>query len=160
MDVHTEFVNKIIIKRRSRLIDLLDGNDSLNLSALKPHFPLLWKPLDRVFYTLNLLEKEKLILVEKQARSFTVSFLNGFDLTTISSTEEAKYTIHYFHDKLKEMSEWEIEALPGLFTFKNNGYKTDAQLREDKNFWLAILIAILSPILTVFLPKIWETFLK
>jgi hypothetical protein len=44
-----------------------------------------------------------------------------------------------------------INMRPGLLSFKNNGYKTDEQIKEDRNFWLAIFIAILSPILTTIL---------
>ena len=160
MNLHREFINKIILKRQATLIQFLDGEDSLNLSRFKPDFSTpFWNELDSIFFTIDFLRKNDLILVDEKTIQQKLPFLIGFNLDSLS-VEDMKYTIHYFVEKLKISAGWKIESLPGLITFKNNNYQTDSQRRDNKNFWFTILIAISSPFLTVLAPEIFSLWKK
>lgn len=148
MNIHKELIKKIILRRDSPLAYILDGEDSLNLSKLKPNISLLFYELDRIFYTIDFLEKNSLIKITKLKQNLGNNFFDGFNWTSIAL--EQSHSLHYFYEKLRkeDMLSWQIEALPGLITFKNNGYQTDEQLKEDRNFFVAITVAILSSVLT------------
>ncbi len=65
--------------------------------------------------------------------------------------EEKIHATWYLYDKWKTAAGWNIKIKPGLIHFKNQGYKTDAQLREINQFWIAIFIALLASTATAML---------
>jgi len=153
MTIHKNFVDQIIKQRRATLGDLI-GKRGLSISEHAKNVDFLPDQLDKIFYTLEFLEKEKLITV-KEVSGNTIPDI--FNIPTGSDLEKIPSVI-YYSKKIKQSYDWVIETKAGLIHFSQQGYKTDECIREDRQFWLAIGIAVLasflSALFTVYIQKI------
>lgn len=160
MNIHRQFINQVIIKRKAAIRDLITGEHSLNLEQLKPDFGNLIDELDRIFYTIDFLERNNLIKCIHRSNSSVVTLFNefSFDNKNVDTGVTQVHAMHFLMGKLQEEGaySWNIEMLPGLLAFVKNGYKTDEQLKERNNVFLAIGVALLSSALTAILAA-WLT---
>ncbi len=136
MTVYEQFVDQIIIRRDAILSELL-GKDGLNFKSQVKNVEELTDLLDRIFYTIDFLQKEGLIKVEEEHNVNDDMFGLPF-----GADEKKIYSTWYLYDKWKNAAGWKIELRPGLIRFKQQGYKTDSQLKEQKQFWLTIGVAL------------------
>jgi hypothetical protein len=155
MNIHKEFTNQIIIKRKAAIRDLITGERSLQLELLKPDSGKLIDELDRIFYTIDFLVRNKLIECTRHSNSSVITLFEGFsfDHKNVDRGVSQVHAIYFLQNKLNEGGaySWNIEMNPGLLAFVKNGYKTDEQLKERNNYLLVIGIAILSSTLTAIL---------
>lgn len=151
MKIHKGLVEKIIEKRTAPLRDFIRGVDSLEIADYKPNMTELINQLDRIFYALDFLERHEFIKIQRYSNNTSIDLFNGFNF---ENDTQAKYTIHFYHDKLQETYSWEITMLPGLIAFYENGLKTDEQIKNSRNFWLAICVGIGSSAITAILTAI------
>jgi hypothetical protein len=147
MDVHKEFINQILRKRKAALRDLIAGEASLDLESLKPNLGKLIDELDRIFYTIEFLEKENLIKLHTYNNSYPITLFNGF----VPAMDDVESSSYWFNKLEKHDYSLEIEMRPGLMAFKNNGFKTDEQIKERRNFWLPIFVGVGSAAITALL---------
>ncbi|PIU74939.1 MAG: hypothetical protein COS76_03425 [Candidatus Portnoybacteria bacterium CG06_land_8_20_14_3_00_39_12] len=154
MTIHKEFIDQIIKQYSATLGDLISDR-GLDITKSMKSVDELPDQLDKIFYTLEFLKKEGLIEI-KETRSNTTPTI--FQIPIGSDIEKIPAVIFY-HEKLKQSYDWDIEIKPGLIHFKQQGYQTDGQIKEDKQFWLAIGIAVLasflSALFTTYFPKIF-----
>ena len=151
MTIHKQLVVQIT-KKYSATIGALVGNDGLNIAGGLQSVDGLPDQLDKIFYTLEFLEKEGLIRIKKNDNTQHVDIFRlpfGNDADKIPA-------LHYYHDKLKKAYSWDVEMLPGLLHFKQQGYQTDIQLEKRQQFRQGIFIAILASVLTALLTA-WFT---
>lgn len=148
MIIHKEFIDQIIFRREAVLGQLL-GEEGLKLKATAKNVDDLVDPLDRIFYTIDFLQKEGLIDRE-----------HGYNIGTdlfglpMGNDYEKVYATMHLYDTWKDAGSWKIKAKPGLVHFKQQGYQTDAQLREKKQFWLTIGVALGASAVTAILTGI------
>lgn len=126
MTIHKKFVDQIITQCSVTLEDLI-GKHGLNITKDMKNVDELPDQLDKIFYTLEFLRKEGLIAV-KEINSNTKSSI--FELPTGTSEEKIPRVLFYYK-KLKQTHDWNIEMKPGLIHFKQQGYQTDNQQREE-----------------------------
>ena len=154
MTIHKKFIIQIIKQHSATLGDLISRR-GLNISDGMQSVDELPDRLDKIFYTLEFLKKEGLIEI-KEVHSTTIPDI--FHLP-IGKDEEKIPGLIYYHNKLKQVYDWNIEMKPGLIHYKGQRYQTDEQLKEDRQFWLAIAIAVLasflSALFTTYFPKIF-----
>ncbi len=153
MTIHKEFINQIIKQYSATFGDLI-GSRGLNIAKNMRSVDELPDELDRIFYTLDFLEKEELIKVEKTSNNTNIDILK----LPLGVDEEKIPGIIFYGDKLEQNYSWNIEMKPGLIHFKQQGYQTDEQIKEDKQFWfaigIAVLVSFLSALFATYLPKI------
>jgi|SRR3989338_1567177 len=154
MTIHKKLVEQIIKQYSATLGDLI-GRRGLNISNGMQSVDELPDQLDKIFYTLEFLEKEGLIEVKKVYSTTIPDILQlplGKDEKTIPG-------IIYYRQKLIQSYDDNIEMKPGLIRYKKQRYQTDEQLKEDRQFWLAIGIAVLasflSSLFTVYFTRIF-----
>lgn len=159
MYIHKKFINQIIIKRKSALCDLITGEDSIRLEELKPNTTKLIENLDKIFFTIDFLEKNNLITCKRYQNNTMVSVLKGFnfDKNAGKNNFSQVHSLIYLQKKLEESYSWNIEMSPGLMTFVKSGYKTEDKIRERNNVLLAVGIAILSSVLTTLLSSFFDS---
>jgi len=154
MTIHKEFINQIIKQYNATLGDLI-GNSGLNIAKNMKSVDELPDQLDRIFYTLDFLEKEGLIKVEKTSNNMNIDILE----LPLGADEGKIPGIIFYEERLKQSYSWSIKMKPGLIHFKQQRYRTDEQIKEDKQFWFAIGIVILasflSALFTTYFPKIF-----
>jgi hypothetical protein len=150
MTIHKEFIDQIIFRREAVLGQLL-GEDGLKLKSTAKNVDDLVDPLDRIFYTIDFLQKERLIDRES-------GYNVGTDLfgLPVGQDYEKVYATMHLYDLWKDAGSWKIKAKPGLVHFKQQGYQTDSQIKEKKQFWLTIAIALLASAVTAVLTA-WLT---
>ena len=156
MKINTKLVDLILLRRQPYLHRLLIEKKALDIESLKPDLSRFLNELDSIFYTLDFLEKNRLILIERNNSNSTLEIFNGFN--SFEKEDEAIFGQMYYYDKFKEkyVMSWRIEMQSGLLAFKNNGYKTDEQLKDNRNFWLAIGVAIGSSAITALLTTLFR----
>ena len=147
MIIHKEFIDQIILRRDASLSELVVGKECLNLKNGIKDVGDLIDPLDRIFYTIEFLQNESLIECEKRGYSISDGL---FDLP-FSEEVNKVYPTMYLHDLWKDAAGWKIKIKPGLVHFKEQGYQTDNQLKEKKQFWLTIGVALGASALTAIL---------
>lgn len=152
MTVYKKLVDKIIELRSVRLGDLL-GERGLDLKKSVTNADDLLEPLDRIFYTLEFLKIEGLINIKEISSNQSSDIFQ----VPVGDDENKVSGIVYYYDKLKESYGWNIEIKPGLIHFQQQGYQTDERLKQKKQFWLTIGVAIsasaITAILTALLTK-------
>jgi hypothetical protein len=154
MTIYKEFIEQIIYRRDAILSELI-GKDGLNLKYKVKNVEGLIDLLDRIFYTIDFLQKEGLIECNKKSHNI------NDDLFGLPFGEDVKrvYPTMYLCDLWESAAGWQIKIKPGLIHFKQQGYLTDAQLKERNQFWLIIasvvLASFLTSLFTLFLPKIF-----
>ena len=142
------------MKRTSFLDQLLKGDESLCLENLKPNLSALLNELDGIFYTLEFLEREKLISIIKNNRTVRVDLFNGFSEFDAEKEDHVIFGQIFYYDKLGKEGyamSWQIKMEPGLLVFKKNGYRTLEQIRSRRSFWLAIGVGVGSAAVTAIL---------
>ncbi len=158
MEIHTKLVDLILTRREPFLGQLLTEKKGFNnFEHLKPNLLELLKELDGIFYTLDFLEREKLISITRNRRSESVNIFNGFTKFNLGKEDEAIFGPIFYLNKLgtKDYAmSWQVEMQSGLLAFRNNGYKTNEQRKEQRNFWLAILVGIGSAVATAILSSL------
>lgn len=153
MTIHKKFIDQIIKWRNTPLYNLI-GNQGLNLKAQVKDVDELIDQLDQIFYTIEFLEREKLIECKRFSNNTIVAIFDGLSIGSIDKIE----AFHYIHDLLQKSAySWNIEIKSGLIHFKQQGYLTDEQIRQKKQFWLTIGVALgasaVTAILTAILTK-------
>lgn len=159
MYIHKNFINLIVIKRKAALCDLITGEDSIRLEDLKPNTSELIENLDKIFFTIDFLEKNNLIKCTKYSNNTILSIFDGFsfDQNAEKNNFSQVHSLMYLRDKLKESYSWNIEMQPGLMTFIKNRYRTDDKIKEINNIRLAVGVAVLSSFLTSILTSFFNT---
>lgn len=153
MTIHKEFVNQVIKQYRATLGDLIDAH-GLNITKNMRTVDELPDQLDQIFYTLEFLRKEGLVEI-KEIHSTTTPAIFGLP---VGRNEEKIPGVMYYYEKIKQAHDWEIEMKPGLIHYKEQRYQTDEQLKGERQFWLAIGVAVLASFLSalfaLYFPKI------
>lgn len=154
MTIHKKIIIQIIKQHSATLGDLV-GKQGLNISNDMQSIDELPDQLDKIFYTLEFLKNEGLIEIT-EVRSTTIPDI--LHLPTGKDEEKIPGLI-YYRNKLKQVYDWNVEMKPGLIHYKGQRYQTDAQLKEKRQFCLAIGVAVLasflSSLFTVYFPKIF-----
>jgi len=157
MNIHKNFVNQIIFKRKALVKELITGKDSLNLDSQRSDQLII--SLDQILYTVDFLEKNKLIKCTPSQDNSPGTLFDGFHF---DQRDEKKgisqvYAVHFLEHKLykEAFNSLKIEMNPGLLSFVNNKYKTDEQIRSSSNTYLAVAVAIVSSFLTAFLTALF-----
>lgn len=142
MLLHKKFIDEIIKQRNATLGDIVEKGMQLRNKSICAED--LIAPLDSIYFTLEFLRKEGFVEVnEKQNLSVPSLFKlpSSYDLEKINAVS--------FHcEEFNKRYDWNIKIRPGLINFREQGYKTDNQITEDKHFWLAIAVAVLASYLT------------
>jgi hypothetical protein len=159
MQVHKKFIDKIIEKREATVRDLIEGEGSLRFEYISNVVRRL-DQMDQVEYTINFLDKQNLIEVKKMKNSRTSDlFKFSFEALPKQKQGQAKYLSTHFNEGVMG---WHIKVNPGIIAFANKGYRTDDDIRDDKNFRIAVGVSLLSAfitaIFTTYLGELLEQF--
>ena len=147
MTIHKKFVDQIIKRKEGNLDDLL-GKNGLDISSQAKTAEDLIDPLDQIIYTVEFLKEAGLIEFHADRNIHSTLFDKQFgDETKIDA-------LLYVHNWWKIAAGWKIEIKPGLIHYRQQGYQTDAQLKEKKQFRLTIEAALLASAATAILTAI------
>ena len=151
MKIHKEFVNLLKQKREAWVRDLL-GEDGLkiivcNSNKCEKNLNSL-DDLDRIFYTLEFLERENLVTVTLQ--DYHVIYQAEDCLKCQLEKSEIDH-LFFTQDLFEKHYRKKIKIETSFFDFIDSGYKTDLQRERKINFWLVISIAIGTAVLASFL---------
>ena len=107
--------------------------------------------LDSIFFTLEKLQKENLIEFDKfEDKPFDFPITSKFG--DLEGPELANFgKLEFFNKYIKRYSGKYIFINPLLYSFINNGYRTEREKDAHKTFQLTIISIILSAFLTSFL---------
>ena len=161
MKLHKKFIDELGLSRRILVGDVIkrlniltfEGNSIKNLNENIGQ-------LDEIFYTVDYLIKNELVNEEAE---YLRSYVPDFDPTNfIKDKDEDPFRssrIHAIPRYLQIYWGKELLVLPEYFKMVENGYKTDKEKKEYWMFWLPIMIAIISAILTGLFTKLFDLWL-
>lgn len=148
MKIHRQFIDELGKERKARVGEIIKTLkivtlENNNIQDLNDNL----SELEQIFYTVDYLIENNLVIQESyQIGSFVpdfnpMNFIKGKDGLRASR-------IHAMPRYLQQYWGREFLVRPVYFRMIENGYKTDEELKEDKQFWLAIGVAVLASFLT------------
>jgi hypothetical protein len=160
MKLNRKFINELGSRRMATVGNIIstlhlietEGNVIQNLNENLTQ-------LEEVFYTIDrLLENGLISLIDSNKRPVP-DFNPSKFLENFKSGDPRAHRIHAMPKYLKKYWPMNLLVEPGFFQMIENGYKFKSELKEDKQFWLAIGVAVLSAFLTAlfteYLPRIF-----
>lgn len=120
-----------------------------------------YKRVELICRTAYFLERHELVTV---ARHYAGGFIPTFNPSKFDGAANEKdylfERLEYINQLMKQYWDREVHIVPGFYSFVDNGFKTDEEIKEQRQFWLSIGIAVLASFLTAlftaFLPKIFS----
>jgi len=157
MKIDKDFINSLLEKREAPVHYLL-GEDEKCLKYiiekdLKDGFPLCkynkdsLGPLEDVVYTVKFLIDEKLV---EEITKHSVA------MPDFGEAQKDIDRFKWIEEEFKKIYGLMLRVKPGLFEYKERGYRTEKQKQEQNKFWLNILYIVIAGIFGYFLPKIWK----
>ena len=153
-----EKVVDILLKNKELYLSQIVGETGMGITHFENGETVSSKnlpKLENVFFTLDFLEKNKLIKISSET-GFSVkkdgAQVSCFDLIVESSEDE------FFFRELWKKFNGRIQIEMSLWEFKKNGYKTDQQKRDFQNVWMPIVAAILAAFFTAFFTSFLDCF--
>jgi hypothetical protein len=154
MSLHINFLQKIAIRRRGMV-----GRIILDLHELKiengmiKNFPNYQESIEQIASTIFFLEKEGLVITNGNTYRPEIPSFNLEEY--VQNVQESKrgYTydrMRYVQELLNKYWPLEISITPAFYNFLDNGFKTDRELKDFRDTWLPILVALLTSFLTAY----------
>ena len=157
MKINKNFITLLTEEKLTKVFEL-PGEDGLGVIIRGKKTLKSFEDVDEIFYTIDFLEKEKMITVSE---SIDIGTPNVGDCLQ-GGVPGNKRDIRHWMDTDKKLGEYykkEIKTNFTIYDFVKNGYKTDLQKERNRNFWLPISIAIGAtagtPLLTVLFEKMF-----
>lgn len=158
MKLHKKFIDELGLQRKATVGKIIANLGILtikNNSIQDLHDNL--DQLEQIFYTVDyLLEKELVIQEDYRTGSYVPDFN---PINFVKNREKEDYRTSRIHAMPRYLQQyWGREFLvrPSYFKMIKNGYKTDKEKIEHRNFWLPISLAILAAFLTGLFTKIFD----
>ena len=154
MEINKKFIDLLTEEKLTRMFELL-GRDGLDMIVWDKKTLKSLDDLDEIFYTIDFLEREKMISITSAGNIRTPHVGDCLRNDLNDSDREIRHLMDT-NDKLKEFYSKEIKTTFLIYDFIKNGYKTDLQKERWRNLWLPICIAIGTVIGVAFFAPIFE----
>jgi len=169
MKINKEFVLIVLEKRMGSVNEVIRSMNILKFEKNNQNkilnLHLKCEELERIFYTYDFLIKEKLINQYKIDEEGFYSYERlDFNPSTFEIFGKNIYErMEFTNGLLQEYWNTEFKINLSLFDFVDNNFRTTTQKKEDKNFQLAVIVALATTAVTLLgyiinlFVKFWET---
>lgn len=158
MKVNNKFIDILAEKKFLEVGEIIEEMNFLKFenNTIK-NLDKKYKILEQIFYTVYFLEKEKLIITEHNYKNTVGPNINMKDFVKKYKSGDIIFRrLNYIDELIKEYWHRQIRITLNFYSFIDNKYKTDKQKGSQRNFWLAIGIAVLASILTGLSTKLFD----
>jgi hypothetical protein len=114
-----------------------------------------YKTLEQVFFTVKFLEDAKLVTDEGNVGH---NIIPDFNPSVLELNKYLHYRLGYIQDQLKRHWQKKIRITPKFYSFIDNGYKTDEQIKDARSYWLPIGLAIGTALLAQYLQFSYDAY--
>jgi len=143
MKINKVLVKELLNKKVGKIGEAVRAIEVIHFSSENRNriadFFTNYKKIEEILFTIDYLEKEKLIEIENS--NINTSALD-LDPTNYDGTDNIHERIEFAFDGLKKVWESKFKINFTLYSFIKNNFKTDSQRKDEKNFWLPVGIAL------------------
>jgi hypothetical protein len=151
MKIHKQFINELI-RQRNAGVSFLLGEKGLNIFQSGKNTLEMLDEIDSIIYTIEFLKKEDLIQVTNNSNTVVPNYAFFNELRSPDDVHH----LHYTHEEFKKYYGMLLRVKPEIFRFKKRLYKTEKEIKDLKDLWLPIFIALLTAFFTAFFTAFLE----